>query len=120
VVLIGGTSLGLGILGTAYTQSAAGALFWISISIGGLSAASPVGWSIPSLIAPKESVGTVGGILNFSNQLAAIAAPIVTGYVVQATHSFAWAFVAATAILLISIAAYIFLLGGMEPVPEPA
>jgi MFS family permease len=119
-VLIVGTSFGLGILGTAYAQSAAGAVFWISISIGGLSAASPVGWSIPSLIAPKESVGTVGGILNFSNQLAAIAAPIVTGYVVQITHSYAWAFVAATAVLLISIAAYIFLLAGMEPVPEPA
>jgi hypothetical protein len=39
---------------------------------------------------------------------------------VQMTHSYAWAFVAATAILLISIAAYILLLGGMEPVPEPA
>ncbi|MGB8474968.1 MAG: MFS transporter [Candidatus Acidiferrum sp.] len=120
VVLIGGTALGLGILGAARTESSAAALFWISLSIGGLSAASPVGWSIPSLIAPKESVGTVGGILNFSNQLAGIAAPIVTGYVVQITHSFAWAFVAATVILLISIAAYIFLLGRMEPVPEPA
>lgn len=119
VVLIGGTSLGLGILGAARAETAADALIWISISIGGLSAASPVGWSIPSLIAPKESVGTVGGILNFSNQLAAIAAPIVTGYVVQATHSFTWAFLAATAILLMSIAAYIFLVGRMEPVPEP-
>src|SRR5580700_9470500 len=120
VVLIGGTSLGLGILGAAQAQSAAAALFWISLSIGGLSAASPVGWSIPSLIAPRESVGTVGGILNFSNQLAAIAAPIVTGYVVQSTHSYSWAFLTATAILLMSIAAYIFLLAGMEPVPEPA
>jgi MFS family permease len=118
-VLIAGTSFGLGILGTAYAQTSAGAVFWISVSIGGLSAASPVGWSIPSLIAPKESVGTVGGILNFSNQLAAIAAPIVTGYVVQKTHSYAWAFVTATAVLLISIAAYIFLLGRMDPVPEP-
>ncbi|MGA2098087.1 MAG: MFS transporter [Candidatus Acidiferrum sp.] len=120
VVIIGGTFLGLGILGAATAQTAAGALVWISISIGGLSAASPIGWSIPSLIAPKESVGTVGGILNFSNQLAAIAAPIVTGYVVQITHSFAWAFVTATAVLLMSIGAYIFLLGNMEPVPEPA
>lgn len=119
VVLIGGTALGLGILGAAHTESAAGALIWISISIGGLSAASPVGWSIPSLIAPKESVGTVGGILNFSNQIAGIAAPIVTGYVVQITNGFAGAFVAATATLLMSIAAYIFLLGNMAPVPEP-
>jgi ACS family D-galactonate transporter-like MFS transporter len=119
-VLIAGTSLGLGILGAASARSAAGALIWISISIGGLSAASPVGWSIPSLIAPKESVGTVGGILNFSNQLAAIAAPIVTGYVVEATHAYSGAFVAATVILLISIGAYIFLLGRMKTVPEPA
>ena len=119
VVLIGGTALGLGILGTANAHSVAIAVFWISVSIGGLSAASPVGWSIPSLIAPKESVGTLGGILNFGNQLAGIAAPIVTGYVVQATHSFFWAFAAAGIFLLIGIAGYVFLLGSMEAVPEP-
>jgi MFS transporter, ACS family, D-galactonate transporter len=120
VVLIGGTALGLGVLGAANVHSAAAALFWISVALGGLSAASPVGWSIPSLIAPKESVGTVGGILNFCNQLAGIAAPIATGYVVQATRSFFWAFAAAGIFLLIGIAGYIFLLGSMEPVPEPA
>src|ERR1700676_2195402 len=119
-VLIGGTGLGLGILGAASAQSAAGALIWISISIGGLSAASPVGWSIPSLIAPKESVGTLRGILNCGNQLAGIAAPIVTGYVVQATHSFFWAFAVAGGFLIVGIAGYVFLLGDMEPVPEPA
>jgi MFS family permease len=119
-VLIGGTALGLGIFGAANAHTATSALFWISLSIGGLSAASPVGWSIPSLIAPKESVGTLGGILNFGNQLAGIAAPIVTGYVVQATHSFVWAFVAAGIFLLIGIGGYVFLLGSMEPVPEPA
>jgi MFS-type transporter involved in bile tolerance (Atg22 family) len=118
-ILIGGTALGLGIFGAAHAQSATGALIWISLCIGGLSAASPVGWSIPSLIAPKESVGTLGGILNFGNQLAGIAAPIVTGYVVQATHSFFWAFAAAGIFLLIGIAGYVFLLGSMDPVPEP-
>jgi len=120
VVLVGGTAFGLGILGAAQAHSPASALFWISMSIGGLSAASPVGWSIPSLIAPRESVGTLGGILNLCNQLAGIAAPVVTGYVVQATHSFAGAFIAATVFLLIGIAGYIFLLGRIEPIPEPA
>jgi ACS family D-galactonate transporter-like MFS transporter len=119
VVLIGGTALGLGILGTARSHSPVTALFWISMSIGGLSAASPVGWSIPSLIAPRESVGTLGGILNFCNQLAGIAAPIVTGYIVQATHSFSGAFAAATVFLLIGIAGYVFLLGNMAPIPDP-
>jgi MFS family permease len=119
-VLIGGTAFGLGILGAAHAHTPATALFWISMSIGGLSAASPVGWSIPSLIAPRESVGTVGGILNLCNQLAGIAAPIVTGYIVQATHSFAWAFLVPTVFLLVGILGYIFLLGRMDPVPEPA
>jgi len=119
-VLIGGTTLGLGILGAAAAHTTTAALFWISVSIGGLSAASPVGWSIPSLIAPRESVGTVGAILNFCSQLSAIAAPIATGYVVQATNSFAWAFVAATVFLLLGISGYVFLLGDMQPIPEPA
>ena len=120
IVLIGGTGLGLGILGAAHAHTPIAALFWISMSIGGLSAASPVGWSIPSLIAPRESVGTLGGIVNFCNHLAGIAAPIVTGYVVKATHSFSGAFAAATIFLLIGIAGYVFLLGRIEPIPEPA
>ncbi|MGA9542880.1 MAG: MFS transporter [Candidatus Sulfotelmatobacter sp.] len=118
-ILVGGTTLGLGMLGAAYTHSVFMALLWISLAIGGLSAASPVGWSIPSLIAPRESVGTLGGILNFGNQLSAIAAPIATGYVVQATHSFFLAFGAAAAFLLVGIVAYIFLLGRIETISEP-
>ena len=120
VVLIGGTSLGLGMLGAAFAQSTTMALVWISIAIGGLSMASPVGWSIPSLIAPRESVGTLGGILNCGNQLSAIAAPIATGYIVQFTHSFFLAFGAAAAFLAVGVAGYIFLLGRIEKIPEPS
>jgi MFS family permease len=120
ITLIGGTTVGLAILGTAYAHTPVAVLFWISMSIGGLSAASPVGWSIPSLIAPRESVGTVGGILNFGNQLAGIAAPIATGYILRATNSYSLAFVAATVFLLVGIAGYVFLLGRIEPIPEPA
>src|SRR5207249_546741 len=119
VVLVGGTAFGLGILGTAHAHSPVTALFWISIALGGLSAASPVGWSIPSLIAPRESVGTLGGIMNFCNQLSGITAPIVTGYIVAGTQSFSWAFAAAAAFLVVGIAGYVFLLGNMEPIPEP-
>lgn len=119
-ILVAGTAFGLGIVGAAHAHTPATAIFWISVSIGGLSAASPVGWSVPSLIAPPGSVGTLGGILNFCNQLAGIAAPIATGFIADKTHSFAWAFVAAAVFLLIGIAGYIFLLGRIEPIPDPA
>jgi ACS family D-galactonate transporter-like MFS transporter len=115
VVLVTGTACGLGILGAAQAHTAFRALTWISLSIGGLAAAAPVGWSIPSLIAPRRSVGRVGGIVNFSNQLSGIAAPVVTGYLVRATHSFAWAFGVSAVYLVIGIAGYIFLLGRIEP-----
>ena len=119
VVLVIGTTFGLGIFGAAQASTPVAAIFWISIYIGGLGAAAPVGWSIPSLIAPAGGVGRLGGILNFGNQLSAIVAPIFTGYVVSATHSFAWAFVAATVFLLIGIAGYVLLLGRIEPIPDP-
>jgi len=115
VILIGGTACGLGILGAAYAHTPMRALIWISISIGGLAAAAPVGWSMPSLIAPKGSVGTVGGIVNLSNQISGISAPIITGYLVAARHNFAWAFGVSAVYLLIGIAAYLFLLGRIEP-----
>jgi MFS transporter, ACS family, D-galactonate transporter len=117
-VLIGGTTLGLGIFGAAHARTATEALVWISLSLGGLSAASPVGWSIPSLIGPRGSVGTLGGIMNFSSQVSGIVAPIVTGYLVTARHSFVWAFGVCFIYLLIGISAYIFLLGRIEPVPS--
>jgi hypothetical protein len=62
----------------------------------------------------------LGGILNFCNQLSAIAAPIGTGYIVAATHSYSGAFIAAAAFLLVGIAGYILLLGRIEPIAEPA
>ena len=120
VILIGGTACGLGIAGAAKPHSATQALIWISISIGGLAAAAPVGWSLPSLIVRAKDTGKVGGIVNFSNQISGIAAPVVTGYLLSARHSFAWAFAVPVIYLAVGIAAYIFLLGKIELVAEEA
>jgi MFS-type transporter involved in bile tolerance (Atg22 family) len=119
-VLIIATSFGLGMVGAAHSHSPTSALVWISLALGGLAAAAPVAWTVPSLIAPRESVGTLGGIVNLAGQLSAISAPIITGYIVSATHSFASAFVTATVILLLGIAGYAFLLRRIEPIPEPS
>ena len=118
-VMVGGMTTGLFILGAARTQNPAAALVWISLALGGVAAAAPVAWAIPSLISPRECVGTLGGIVNSFGQIAAISAPIVTGYSVSATHSFAVAFAISSATLLLGTASYIVLLGPIEPIPEP-
>ena len=111
--------MGLGILGAGHAHTPAQAMFWISISIGGLSAAAPVGWSVPALIAPGDSVGSVGGIMNLSNQISGIAAPVVTGFLVNGKQSFAGAFLVAASYLAVGIAAYILLLGEIRMIDLP-
>ncbi|HEY2682466.1 MAG TPA: MFS transporter [Steroidobacteraceae bacterium] len=121
-VLILGTALGVGILGAAIPSSPWVTIAWITLAIGGLSAAAPVGWSIPALIAPPDSAGRVGGIMNFFSQIAAITAPVVTGLLAEVTHSFVLGFVVAGVLVIFGVASYLLLLGRIEPVviPQPA
>lgn len=118
-IMVGGMALGLAVLGTARATSSWPALICISIALSGLAAMAPVAWTVPSLISPGDAVGAISGIANFCGQLAAICAPIVTGYIVSATHSFKPAFAVSTAVLLIGIAGYAILLGPIEKIPEP-
>jgi MFS transporter, ACS family, D-galactonate transporter len=118
-ILIGGMAFGLAIGGAVFTRNPVVATVWISVSLAGLSAAAPVAWSIPSLIAPRDSVGKIGGIVNFGNQISGIVAPVLTGYFAGPSNSFSRAFAAAALILIGGIAGYVFLLGRIEHVPEP-
>ena len=57
--------------------------------------------------------------MNFANNLMGAAAPIVTGMIVGATNSFANAFMVAGVILLVGIVSFVFVLGKIEPLPDP-
>lgn len=118
-VLVAGMLLGLAVFGATQTTNPGWAIFWITLSLGGLAAAAPVGWSLPSLVAPRGGVGTVGGIMNFANNVMGIIAPIATGFIVGATHSFASAFFIAGLVLVVGIISFVFVMGKIEPVPEP-
>ena len=118
-VLLTGMFFGLAVFGATTTTDPTVAIAWISVALSGLAAAAPVSWSLPSLIAPRGGVGTVAGIMNFSNNLMGAIAPIVTGVTVGRTHSFTAAFVVAGVILLAGIASFAFLLGRIVPVPDP-
>ena len=117
-VLIIGMCTGIAVLGTTATTRPAIALAWISLALAGLSAAAPVAWSLPSLIAPRGGVGAVGGIMNFANNMMGVVAPIVTGFVVGRTHSFVGAFLVAGLVLVAGVASFLFLLGRIEPLPD--
>ncbi|MDR4947886.1 MFS transporter [Neobacillus cucumis] len=117
--LVIGLLFGLSIIGAAFTHSANVAVFFISLALGGLVVTSAVAYSIPTFIAPKGTTGTLTGILTFGNNAMAIVAPITTGFIVQATGSFMYAFLLAAVILVIGIISYTFLLTDLEPIESP-
>jgi ACS family D-galactonate transporter-like MFS transporter len=116
-ILIAGTGMGIFVLAPAFFQQAHLVLLCLTLSLSGLAAASPVLWTLPSLLVPPGSTGRVGAIMNQSNQIAAIIAPIATGYLTTWTHSFKAAFLVAGIIIVIGVSSYVFLMGRIEPIP---
>ncbi|OPG15311.1 MFS transporter [Ferroacidibacillus organovorans] len=118
-LLIVGMVLGLAVAGAGFTKNPQVAIVFITIALSGLAFSAPIGWSIPALIAPKGTVGLVGSIMNFFNNLMGILAPIITGYIAGGTGSFGLGFLIAGIVLLIGILCYLFLLGDLEPIQSP-
>ena len=57
--------------------------------------------------------------MNFANNMMGVVAPIVTGFVVGRTHSFVDAFLVAGLVLVAGVASFLFLLGPIQPLPDP-
>ena len=111
-------AIGLTVIGAAFTTDVFWALVWITIAVSGLTTASTIGWSFPSLVAPRGGGGTVGSIMNTANSLMGTVAPVVTGYIVKTTNSFSGAFLVAAAVLVAGLFFYGLLMGRIEPIPD--
>lgn len=83
--------------------------------------ASLVGLSTGNLLvilqscAPPEEVGVWTGFENFAGNLAGIGAPLVTGFLLARTKSFAAAFALGPALLVSGLLAYWLIVGELEP-----
>jgi len=118
-VIVAGMTVGLAVFGATFTTDPVWAVTWITIALSGLSAAAPVASSIVSLISPRGGTATVGGFVNLVNNLMGVAAPVTTGFIVGITHSFSGAFLVAGIVLVVGIVSYVFVLGPIEPIPDP-
>src|ERR1017187_8119781 len=65
--------------------------------------------------APGNYVYLLRGLQNFAGNLSGVAAPVLTGYVVERTGHFFWAFALAAAVALTGAMVYLFVLGDVEP-----
>lgn len=73
-------------------------------------------WAVTQTLAGPAAAGKWTGLQNCAGNLAGIAAPVVTGFIVERTGSFYLAFVWVCANLLLSALSYLFIVGRVEPV----
>jgi MFS family permease len=72
-------------------------------------------WSITQTIAGPHAAGRWTGLQNFIGNLSGIAAPAVTGFIVQETGQFFWAFAVSAGCALVGAGVYLWLLGPVVP-----
>ena len=70
-----------------------------------------LGWAVMSDVAPKQLAGLAGGVFNTFGNIAGIVTPIVVGFIVAFTGSFDWALVFVAAHCLLTIVAYLVIVG---------
>ena len=75
-----------------------------------------LGWAVVSDTSPKEAGGLSGGLFNTFGNTAGITTPIVIGYIVQGTGSFAGALVFVGANAVVAIFCYLFIVGDIKRV----
>jgi len=73
-------------------------------------------WVIPQILAGPAASGRWTGLQNFAGNFAGIVAPVVTGFLVQHTGTFFYAFLLAGFISILGAASWLFLLGPLEPI----
>jgi MFS transporter, ACS family, D-galactonate transporter len=72
-------------------------------------------WAITQTLAGPLAAGKWSGLQNFIANLAGVVAPALTGFVVDRTGQFFWAFAVSAAVVLIGAGVYVFGLGPVEP-----
>ena len=79
-------------------------------------------WAMTQTLAGREVVGRWTGVQNFVGNFAGIVAPMLTGFLLDRTGHFYWAFFITTAVVWLGAISWVFIVGPIEPVdwtPHP-
>ena len=113
--------------GAAVSHDLVPALSCISAAMFFLAFAQSGKWTLVSAIAPQSYAGSVSSIQNFGSYIGGTVSPVLTGFVVDQTGSFAVALGIGAAVTLTGSAFYYFMVGdepiplaGLEPAGRPA
>jgi MFS family permease len=107
---IGGFVLAFSAAFGAFSHSTATTLFLAVFSLSGLGLATANYWALTQTLTPRSTSARVAGIQNTAANMAGIAAPWITGLLVQKTGNFNAPLIAVGFWLLVGISCYLFLI----------
>jgi len=111
-----GLTFATAVVGVAFVQNATGAMAILMFSCVAYGVFASSHWAIPQTIAGPSATGKWSGVQNCIANMAGVAAPAVTGLVVEKTGHFFWAFAVSAIVVLSGAAIYAFLVGPVTPV----
>lgn len=112
----GGLALGGILLGLFALTGPALSVILIVLGVIFLGFCSSNIWAITQTLAGPHAAGRWTGFQNFVGNFAGVVGPALTGFVLQWTGQFYWAFAIMTTVALAGTASWIFLIGRIEPV----
>ena len=92
---------------TGFAESATSAVTLMTVAVGFLMLAAPAYWTLIQDAAPKEYVGSAGGLMHGLANISGIVGPTITGFIV-ASSSYTGAFVLAGALGVLGAAVVLF------------
>ena len=85
------------------------ALLFAVVSLSGLGLATANYWALTQTMIPGAAIGRISGIQNASCSFAGIAAPIITGWLLQKTGNYEAPMMTILVVLVVGVLAYVFM-----------
>jgi MFS family permease len=102
----------------AYTPSTTLAVVYISGAMFFVNMASGAAWALVAVAAPRHLVASLGSMQNFGGYLGGSFAPLITGIVVDQTHSFVDALLISAVVAFAAALVYLFVVRDVVPAAE--
>jgi sugar phosphate permease len=102
----------------AYTPGATMAVVYLCVVMFFLYMASGGAWALVNVATPNHMVATVGGFQNFGGYFGGSFAPVITGWLVQQTHSFQSALMLSAGVAF--VAAFVYFVLVRAPIRDVA
>ena len=118
VIAVGLFSSTVLVVSSAFVERGWLAVTLLTLCVGFLRLATGSVNSLPIDLAPKTMVGSLTSIQNFFGSIGGLMAPIVTGYLLNATGSFVSSFVAAGGMALFGAVSFSWIVGRTKAVSQ--